>query len=85
MKRTLAGLEAARRQDRFGGRERLMTDKKLNAAKELLGSGTPTQEVAQTLGIRADPLAPSASEPAHRSGLQICSSERDFPGTSSLH
>jgi DNA invertase Pin-like site-specific DNA recombinase len=51
VERTRAGLEAARRQGRVGGRKRLMTDKKLNAAKKLLGSGTPPQEVAQTLGI----------------------------------
>jgi DNA invertase Pin-like site-specific DNA recombinase len=33
VERTQAGLESARRQGRVGGRKRLMTDKKLNAAK----------------------------------------------------
>jgi DNA invertase Pin-like site-specific DNA recombinase len=56
VERTRAGLEAARRQGRVGGRKRLMTDKKLNAAKKLLGSGTPPQEVAQTLGISVPTL-----------------------------
>ncbi len=56
VERTRAGLEAARRQGRVGGRKRLMTDKKLNAAKKLLGSGTPPQEVAQTLGLSVPTL-----------------------------
>jgi DNA invertase Pin-like site-specific DNA recombinase len=56
VERTRAGLEAARRQGRVGGRKRLMTDKKLNAAKKLLGSGTPPQEVAQNLGISVPTL-----------------------------
>ena len=56
VERTRAGLEAARRQGRVGGRKRLMTDKKLNAAKKLLGSGTPHQEVAQILGISVPTL-----------------------------
>jgi DNA invertase Pin-like site-specific DNA recombinase len=56
VERTRAGLDAARRQGRVGGRKRLMTDKKLNAAKKLLGSGTPPQEVAQILGISVPTL-----------------------------
>jgi len=56
VERTRAGLETARRQGRVGGRKRLMTDKKLNAAKKLLGSGTPPQEVAHILGISVPTL-----------------------------
>ena len=51
VERTRAGLEAARRQGRVGGRKRKMTNQKLNAAKKLLGSGTPSREVAQSLGL----------------------------------
>jgi DNA invertase Pin-like site-specific DNA recombinase len=56
VERTRAWLEAARRQGRVGGRKRLMTDKKLNAAKKLLGSGTPPQKVAHILGISVPTL-----------------------------
>jgi DNA invertase Pin-like site-specific DNA recombinase len=56
VERTRAGLEAARRQGRVGGRKRLMTDKKLSAARKLLGTGTPPQEVAQSLGISVPTL-----------------------------
>ena len=56
VERTRAGLEAARQQGRVGGRKRLMTDKKLNAAKKLLGSGTLPQEVAQNHGISVPTL-----------------------------
>jgi DNA invertase Pin-like site-specific DNA recombinase len=50
VERTQAGLESARRQGRVGGRKRLMTDKKLNAAKKLLRTGMAFREVAQNLG-----------------------------------
>jgi DNA invertase Pin-like site-specific DNA recombinase len=56
VERTRAGLEAARRQGRVGGRKRLMTDKKLSAAKKLLGAGAPPPEVAQNLGISVPTL-----------------------------
>jgi len=56
VERTRAGLEAARRQGRIGGRKRLMTDKKLSAARKLLATGTSSQEVAQNLGISVPTL-----------------------------
>jgi DNA invertase Pin-like site-specific DNA recombinase len=51
MERTRAGLEAARRQGRVGGRKRRMTDGKIEAARKLLAGGTPPQEVAHSLGV----------------------------------
>src|SRR6202021_4285881 len=41
IERTRAGLEAARRQGRVGGRKRLMTEGKVKAARKLLSAGTP--------------------------------------------
>ncbi len=49
--RTRAGLDAARRRGRVGGRPRKMTDEKLNAARRLLESGTPAREVASAIGV----------------------------------
>ena len=54
--RTRAGLDAAKQQGRIGGRKRLMTEKKLSAARKLLASGTPPREVAQNLGISVPTL-----------------------------
>ena len=51
VERTRAGLEAARRQGRTGGRKRKMTDSKISAAKRLLQAGTPPREVAKDLGV----------------------------------
>ena len=47
VERTRAGLNAAKQQGRVGGRKRIMTEKKVSAAKKLLASGTPPREVAQ--------------------------------------
>ena len=44
MERTRAGLQAARRQGRVGGRKRRMTDNKIQAARKLLATGPPPQE-----------------------------------------
>ena len=51
VERTRAGLEAARRSGRIGGRRRLMTDSKVAAAKRLLASGLLPREVAANLGV----------------------------------
>lgn len=51
VERTRAGLDAARRLGRIGGRKRRMTDSKIQAAKKLLASGTPPREVAKNLGV----------------------------------
>jgi DNA invertase Pin-like site-specific DNA recombinase len=49
--RTRAGLAAARRRGRVGGRPKLLTAEKYQAAMKLLGTGTPPREVAAILGI----------------------------------
>lgn len=51
VERTRAGLESARARGRTGGRRRLMTGSKVEAAKQLLASGTPPREVASNLGV----------------------------------
>ena len=51
VERTRAGLDAARRQGRTGGRKRKMTDTKISAARRLLRDGMPPREVANDLGV----------------------------------
>jgi len=51
VERTRAGLEAARRLGRKGGRKRQMTDSKIESAKKLLANGIPPRDVAQNLGV----------------------------------
>ena len=51
VERTRAGLETARLNGRKGGRKRLMTDGKVDAAQQLLASGLPPREVASILGV----------------------------------
>jgi DNA invertase Pin-like site-specific DNA recombinase len=56
VERTRAGLAVARARGRIGGRKRKMTPRKLEAAKNLLKSGTPPMEVAQNLSISVPTL-----------------------------
>ena len=49
--RTRAGLDAARRQGRTGGRKRKMTDSKIGTAKRLLQDGARPRDVAKDLGV----------------------------------
>lgn len=49
--RTLAGLAAARKLGRVGGRRKLMTDSKKAAAIKLIAAGTSRKDVAKNLGI----------------------------------
>jgi DNA invertase Pin-like site-specific DNA recombinase len=56
IERTHAGLEAAKRQGRVGGRKRRMTEGKVEAARKLLSSGTPPRDVAQSLGVSVPTL-----------------------------
>ena len=51
VERTRAGLVAARKNGRIGGRKRKMTDSKIESAKKLLSSGVTPKEVADNLGI----------------------------------
>ena len=51
VERTKAGLAAAKRQGRVGGRRRLMTPSKVESAKKLLQQGILPKDVAQDLGV----------------------------------
>ena len=51
VERTRAGLEAARRLGRTGGRKRKMDDSKIEAANRLLQDGTSPRDVAKNLGV----------------------------------
>ncbi|HIA54174.1 MAG TPA: recombinase family protein [Candidatus Melainabacteria bacterium] len=51
LERTKAGLAAARAVGRVGGRQRRMTDSKIEAAKKLLSSGKTPRDVAKTLEV----------------------------------
>ena len=56
IERTRAGLQAARRQGRVGGRKRKMTESKIQSARKLLTGGTSPQEVAHSLGVSVPTL-----------------------------
>jgi DNA invertase Pin-like site-specific DNA recombinase len=49
--RTRAGLAAARQRGRIGGRPKLLTAEKFEAAMKLLANGIPPREVASVLGV----------------------------------
>jgi len=51
VERTQAGLQAARRLGKIGGRKRKMDAGKIEAAKRLLSTGTLPKEVAKNLGV----------------------------------
>ena len=54
--RTTAGLQAARRLGRIGGRKRKMDAGKVDAAKHLLRSGVLPKDVAKNLGVSVPTL-----------------------------
>jgi DNA invertase Pin-like site-specific DNA recombinase len=62
--RTKAGLAAARKRGRVGGRKKSMTQSRLKAVRKLLGDGMPPKEVAENLGVSIPMLYrwPPASE-----------------------
>jgi DNA invertase Pin-like site-specific DNA recombinase len=49
--RTIAGLQAARKRGRVGGRPRSMTPEKVSAAERLMRDGTPPKDVAAIVGV----------------------------------
>ena len=51
VERTKAGLDAARRQGRTGGRKRKMDDSKITVAKRLLHDDIAPRKVAKSLGV----------------------------------
>ncbi|MDQ7839384.1 MAG: helix-turn-helix domain-containing protein, partial [Thermodesulfobacteriota bacterium] len=56
IERTRAGLAAAKKRGRVGGRKRLMTASKVEAAKKLMSEGMPPREIAQNLGVSVPTL-----------------------------
>ena len=54
--RTRAGLDAARRRGRVGGRKRRMTPGKVESAHKLLNGGMAPRDVAQNLGVSVPTL-----------------------------
>jgi DNA invertase Pin-like site-specific DNA recombinase len=54
--RTRAGLAAAKKRGRVGGRPRKMTPAKVESAKKLMASGTPAKDVAASLGVSVPTL-----------------------------
>ena len=56
IERTSAGLEAAKRLGRRGGRRRQMTESKIESAKKLLANGVPPREVAKNLSVSVPTL-----------------------------
>ncbi|WP_375382977.1 recombinase family protein [uncultured Sphingomonas sp.] len=72
--RTNAALALARAQGRVGGREPVMTPKKLDAARKLLASGTRPREVASAIGVSIATLyrhlPASATETVDRLGSE---------------
>ena len=74
IERTRAGLEAARRQGRTGGRKRKMDDSKIEIAKRLLQDGVSAREVAKNLGVSIPTLYrwfASHLEGKHLSALEV--------------
>lgn len=51
VERTRAGLDAARKRGRIGGRKPKMTPSKIKSAKQLLANGVPAKEVAENLNV----------------------------------
>jgi DNA invertase Pin-like site-specific DNA recombinase len=51
IERTKAGLAAARKLRRVGGRKRVMTESKVRSARKLLANGLPPKDVARDLGV----------------------------------
>ena len=51
VERTKAGLDAAKKLGRVGGRRRLMTESKIKSAKKLLKSGMAPRDVANDLSV----------------------------------
>ena len=56
VERTRAGLEAAKKRGRVGGRKRSMTESKIESARRLLADGSPSKDVARDLGVSVPTL-----------------------------
>lgn len=56
LERTRAGLVAAKKQGRVGGRKRSMTTTKIVSAQRLLEQGIPPKDIAKSLGVSVPTL-----------------------------
>jgi DNA invertase Pin-like site-specific DNA recombinase len=56
IERTRAGLAAAKKKGRTGGRKRLMTPAKIESAHRLLATGSAPRDVANSLGVSVPTL-----------------------------
>ena len=66
VERTRAGLVAARKLGRVGGRKRRMTDSEIKAAHRLLAGGTLPRDVAENFGVSVPTLCqwlPASARP----------------------
>jgi len=63
--RTKAGLAAARKAGRVGGRKRSMTPAKIEAARTLMQQGTPAKDAARLATLRPDDHHQAALQCAH--------------------
>jgi DNA invertase Pin-like site-specific DNA recombinase len=57
--RVLAGLEAARRRGRVGGRPRKLDDERIDAARSLLANGLTVSAAARSVGVPRSTLVDS--------------------------
>lgn len=62
--RTTAALLIAKREGRIGGRKRVMTPKRIEAARKLLASGMSAREIAPTIGVSVATLYRHLPAPA---------------------
>lgn len=69
LERTKAGLVAAHKLGRVGGRRRIMTDSKIKSARTLLIGGHAPKDVAHDLGISIATLYRWIPEAASIAGL----------------
>jgi DNA invertase Pin-like site-specific DNA recombinase len=69
--RTVAGLAAAKKRGRVGGRPPVMTPQKLRAAQKLHRDGTSIPEIAQTLGVGRTTVYRHLQERAETAGRGV--------------
>lgn len=62
--RTTAALLIAKREGRIGGRKRIMTPNRIEAARKLLASGMTAREIAPTIGVSVATLYRHLPAPA---------------------
>ena len=71
--RTRAGLDAAKKAGRVGGRKRRMTDSKVAAARKMLEGGAAPRDVAHDLGVSVPTLyrwLPASARSSHNESTE---------------